>query len=146
VLTVTAVNDLPAFTVSTNLVLVAEDAGLVTNASFLTGISAGSGQRNESVYTFTLTAGHELQLCDRAGDQHERHIDLPHGDQRGRHESHHGGDEGQCGGTTGGGKDSVTNTFSIGVTPANDAPTFTGHRGQDHFGRQHDEHGGGQCD
>jgi hypothetical protein len=30
------------------------------------------------------------------------------------------------GGTTGGGKDSVTNTFSIGVTPANDAPTFLG--------------------
>jgi hypothetical protein len=43
-LTVTAVNDLPAFTVSTNLVLVAEDAGSMTNASFLTGISTGPRQ------------------------------------------------------------------------------------------------------
>jgi hypothetical protein len=54
---VTAVNDLPAFTVSTNLVLLAEDAGSITNASFLTGLSTGPGNETNQTWTFTVTAG-----------------------------------------------------------------------------------------
>jgi hypothetical protein len=52
-LTVTPVNDQPGFAVSTNLVLVGEDAGTITNASFLTGLSAGPGNETNQTWTFT---------------------------------------------------------------------------------------------
>jgi hypothetical protein len=124
-LTVTAVNDLPAFTVSTNLVLVAEDAGIVTNASFLTGISTGPGNETNQTYTFTLTSGTNFSFATAPAI-------ATNGTLTFRVATNAVGTNlitvvlKDSGGTTGGGKDSVTNTFSIGVTPANDAPTFLG--------------------
>ena len=125
VLTVTAVNDLPDFTVSTNLVLVAEDAGTITNASFLTGISAGPGNETNQTWTFTLTSGTNFSFATAPAISTNGTLTF-------RTATNAVGTNlitvvmKDSGGTTGGGKDSVTNTFSIGVTPANDAPTFLG--------------------
>jgi hypothetical protein len=124
-LNVTAVNDLPAFTVSTNLVLVAEDAGIVTNASFLTGISTGPTNESSQKWTFTLTSGTNFNFATAPAISTNGTLTF-------RTATNVFGTNlitvvmKDTGGTTGGGKDSVTNTFSIGVTPANDAPIFAG--------------------
>jgi len=125
VLTVTPVNDLPAFSVSTNLVLVAEDAGTITNASFLTGLSTGPGNETNQTWTFTLTSGTNFAFATAPAISTNGTLTF-------RTATNAIGTNlitvvmKDSGGTTGGGRDSVTNTFSIGVTPANDAPYFTG--------------------
>ncbi len=124
-LNVTAVNDLPAFAVSTNLVLVAEDAGTITNASFLTGLSTGPGNETNQTWTFTVTSGTNFAYAVAPAISTNGTLTF-------RTATNAVGTNlitvimKDSGGVTGGGKDSVTNTFSIGVTPVNDAPTFAG--------------------
>ncbi|MGC3957146.1 MAG: hypothetical protein QM813_04025 [Verrucomicrobiota bacterium] len=124
-LTVSAVNDLPDFTVSTNLVLVAEDGGAITNASFLTGMSAGPTNEASQTWTFTLTSGTNFAWATAPAISTNGTLTF-------RTATNAIGTNlitvvmKDSGGTTGGGRDSVTNTFSIGVQPANDAPYFTG--------------------
>ena len=125
VLTVSAVNDQPAFAVSTNLVLVAEDAGSITNASFLTGLSAGPSNEVAQTWTFTVTSGTNFSYATVPAISTNGTLTF-------RTATNAVGTNlitvvmKDSGGVTGGGKDSVTNTFSIGVTPANDALTFSG--------------------
>ncbi|MGC3957145.1 MAG: hypothetical protein QM813_04020 [Verrucomicrobiota bacterium] len=124
-LTVTAVNDLPDFAVSTNLVLVAEDAGAITNASFLTGLSTGPGNETNQTWAFTVTSGTNFAWTTAPAISTNGTLTF-------RTATNAIGTNlitvvmKDSGGTTSGGRDSVTNTFSIGVTPANDAPYFTG--------------------
>ena len=124
-LTVTAVNDVPAFIVSTNLVLVGEDAGIITNASFLTGISNGPTNEASQTWTFTLTSGTNFNFATAPAISTNGTLTF-------RTATNAIGTNTitvvmkDNGGVTGGGKDSVTNTFSIGATPVNDAPSFTG--------------------
>ena len=124
-LTVTAVNDQPAFTVSTNLVLLAEDAGTITNASFLTGLSTGPGNETNQTWAFTLTSGTNFSFATAPAISTNGTLTF-------RVATNAIGTNlitvvmKDSGGTTGGGKDSATNTFSIGVAPLNDAPFFTG--------------------
>jgi hypothetical protein len=122
-LTVSAVNDAPVFTLSTNLVLVAEDAGTITNLNFLTGLSTGPTNESAQTFTFTLTSGTNfafatapaistngtLTFAAATNAVGTNTITVVMKDN---------------GGTLSGGRDSVTNTFSIGVTPVNDAPYF----------------------
>lgn len=56
-LTVSAVNDVPAFTVSTSNVTVTEYATLVTLTNFVTGIASGPTNESSQVLTFLVTAG-----------------------------------------------------------------------------------------
>ena len=136
-LTVSAVNDLPAFTLSTNLVLLAEDAGFITNANFLTGLSTGPTNEANQTYTFTVTSGTNfgyvlapaistngtLTFKTATNAVGTNLITVVMKDN---------------GGVTGGGKDSVTNTFSLGVTSLNDADV-RGHHLEDHSGRRDDQ-------
>ena len=125
VTTVTAVNDVPAFTVSTNLVLVAEDAGTITNASFFTGISTGPTNESAQTWAFTVTSGTNFSFATAPAI-------TTNGTLTFRTATNAIGTNvitvvmKDSGGLAGGGVDSVTNTFSIGITPVNDAPTFTG--------------------
>jgi hypothetical protein len=124
-LTVSGVNDRPAFAVSTNLVLVSEDAGGVTNASFLTGLSAGPGNETNQTWTFTVTAGTNFNFTVKPALSTNGTLTF-------QTATNAIGTNlitvvmKDTGGTTGGGINSATNTFSIGVTPVNDAPYFTG--------------------
>jgi hypothetical protein len=54
-LTVTHVNQAPSFTLSTNVVLVAENAGLTTNAGFVASLSVGPTNQNGQTWTFAAT-------------------------------------------------------------------------------------------
>ena len=122
-LTVSGVNDVPAFTVSTNLVLVGEDAGTITNASFLTGLSTGPTNEAAQTFAFTVTAGTNFAFAVAPSISTNGTLTF-------RSATNAVGTNTitvvmkDSGGTTSGGKDSITNTFSIGVTPANDAPFF----------------------
>jgi hypothetical protein len=91
--TVTAVNDQPSFAVSTNLVLLAEDAGAITNASFLTGITPGRVMKRIRRGPSQSPPKANFSYATAAGHQHQWHIDVPRGDQRRWHEPHHRGDE-----------------------------------------------------
>ncbi|NOS68618.1 MAG: hypothetical protein HOP33_01630 [Verrucomicrobia bacterium] len=53
---VTAVNDVPSFSLSTNQVTVAEDAGAQTVTNFATSISSGPTNESAQTLTFTVTA------------------------------------------------------------------------------------------
>ena len=118
-LSVSAVNDLPAFAVSTNLVLAAEDAGAITNASFLTGISTGPTNESAQTWTFTVTSGTNFAWATAPAISTNGTLTF-------RTATNAIGTNlitvvmKDNGGITGGGKDSVTNTFSIGVTPVNE--------------------------
>jgi chemotaxis signal transduction protein len=124
-LTVTAVNDQPDFTVSTNLVLVGEDAGTITNANFLTGLSTGPTNESAQTWTFTVTSGTNFSFATAPAISTNGTLTF-------RSATNAIGTNTitvvmkDSGGVTGGGVDSVTNTFTIGVIPANDAPTFSG--------------------
>ncbi len=54
-LTVTAVNDVPSFSLATNLVIAAEDAGAQSYTNFATSISRGPTNENSQTLTFTVT-------------------------------------------------------------------------------------------
>src|SRR6185436_15515637 len=56
VLTVTPVNDVPEFTVSTNRVVISEDANRTTLTNFLTGLAAGPSNESSQTWTFTVTS------------------------------------------------------------------------------------------
>jgi uncharacterized protein YpmS len=124
-LNVTAVNDQPDFAVSTNLVLVAEDAGTITNASFLTGISTGPGNETNQTWAFTVTSGTNFAYATAPAISTNGTLTF-------RAATNAFGTNlisvvmKDSGGTANGGVDAITNTFSIGVTPVNDAPYFTG--------------------
>jgi hypothetical protein len=115
-LNVTAVNDQPSFAVSTNLVLVGEDAGIITNASFLTSLSAGPGNETNQTWTFTVTSGTNFSFATAPAISTNGTLTF-------RVATNAVGTNlitvvmKDSGGTTGGGKDSATNTFSIGVVP-----------------------------
>lgn len=56
VLTVSSVNDAPTFTLTTNRVVVLEDAGLVTLSGFATNISSGPSNESTQTNYFVVTA------------------------------------------------------------------------------------------
>jgi hypothetical protein len=125
VLTVTPVNDVPAFTVGTNLVFVTEDAGTITNASFLNGLSAGPTNESAQTWTFSVTSGTNFSFATAPAISTNGTLTF-------RAATNAIGTNTitvvmkDSGGVTSGGLDSVTNTFSIGVTPVNDAPYYVG--------------------
>ncbi|HWD18424.1 MAG TPA: hypothetical protein VHB20_04030, partial [Verrucomicrobiae bacterium] len=53
-LTITPVNQAPSFTLSTNLLVVAENSGVTTAPAFLTNISAGPANEHNQTWTFTV--------------------------------------------------------------------------------------------
>src|SRR5436190_24364720 len=56
VLTVTPVNDPPSFILSTNQVVVTEDAGRVVVTNFLTSLSAGPSNETGQGWSFAVTS------------------------------------------------------------------------------------------
>jgi hypothetical protein len=54
-LTITPVNQAPSFTLSTNALLINEEALAVTNIGFLTNLSAGPSNESSQTWTFTTT-------------------------------------------------------------------------------------------
>jgi hypothetical protein len=121
-LTVSAVNDAPSFALSTNLVLLAEDAGATTNASFLTGLSVGPTNESNQKWTFTLTSTTNFAYATAPAISTNGTLTF-------RTATNAVGTNTitvvmkDTGGVQNGGKDSVTNTFTLAVTPVNDPPT-----------------------
>ena len=124
IITVTAVNQPPSFSLSTNNVVVLEDAGAQTNANFLTNISVGP--TNESAQTLAffvsnnnsnmfsvqpmITTNGTLTFAAAATSNGVVTVTVYAQDN---------------GGTANGGNDtSATNTFTITVTPVNHPPTL----------------------
>ncbi len=126
VITVTAVNDAPGFTVGANQTVL-EDAGAQTVANWATAISAGPADEAAQTLTFNITnntnaalfsvapavsATGTLTYTPAANAAGTATITLALQDN---------------GGTANGGVDtSPTQTFTITVTGINDAPSFTG--------------------
>ncbi len=123
-ITVTAVNDAPSFTSGGDVVVV-EDAGAQTEAGWATGISAGPSDESGQTLTFVLTAA--------SPDLFSVHptIDIPSGDLSFTPAPDANGSVNiqaslrDNGGTANGGVAAITRTFTLQITPVNDAPTFT---------------------
>ena len=123
-ITVTAVNQPPSFSLSTNNVAVLEDAGAQTNANFLTNISVGPTNESSQTLAFfvsnnssnlftvqpAISTNGTLTFAAAATSNGVATVTVYAQDN---------------GGTANGGSDtSATNTFTITVTPVNHAPTL----------------------
>ena len=121
-ITVTAVNDAPTITFSTNLVTVLEDSGAYSGAlaTFTTGPANESSQSitnlvvsNDNTALFSgqpaVSAGGVLTFTPATNANGSATVTVIAQDN---------------GGTANGGVDKATNTFTITVTAVNDAPSF----------------------
>lgn len=122
-LTVTPVNDAPSAVAATGNVVVLEDASPVTVAGFLSAISAGPGE----MQVLSLSVANNNSALFLAPPA----ISLSTGDLTFTPAANAFGSAivtyilSDDGGTANGGVDKATNTFTITVTPVNDAPTLT---------------------
>ena len=121
-ITVTPVNDAPTITLATNNVVVLEDSGAYSAAlaTFTAGPATESGQ------TLTITTSHNnpgLFSAAPAIDNAGRLTFTPAANFNGVATVTVFAQDN--GGTANGGVDRTTNTFTITVTPVNDAPTIT---------------------
>ena len=122
-LTVTPVNDAPSSVAATNNVVVLEDAGPVTVAGFLSAISVGPGE----MQVLSLSVANNNSALFLAPPA----INLASGDLTFTPAANAFGSAtvtyilSDDGGSANGGVDKTTNTFTITVTPVNDAPTLT---------------------
>jgi hypothetical protein len=126
VLTVLSVNDVPSFTLSTNLVTVTEDSGAYSGTGFATSISSGpsneSTQTNNFILTVTNTAFFATQpALSPTGTLTFRPATNAYGTNTISVVLR------DSGGTTNGGVNvSAAQTFDIAVTTVNDAPVISG--------------------
>jgi hypothetical protein len=124
-ITLTPVNDPPGFSVCTNNVAVVEDAGVQTNANFLTNI--GVGPTNESAQTvafFVSNSNSNLFSVQPTISTNGTLIFAAAENSNGVatvtvYAQDNGGND------NGGNDTSTTNTFTITVTTVNDPPGFT---------------------
>ncbi|NBV25016.1 MAG: hypothetical protein EBS05_24245 [Proteobacteria bacterium] len=125
VITVTAVNDAPTITLSTNLVVVLEDSGLYSNAVFATlgvGPANESGQTITNVTVLSVTNGALFSVAPVISTSGSLTF-TPAANANGSALVTFAAQDN--GGTANGGVDKATNSFVITVTGVNDAPTIT---------------------
>ena len=122
-ITVTAVNDAPTVALSTNNVVALEDAGAVSSNAFAAVTSFGTGDTGQTLLGHVLTANNTalfsvqpaintsgvLTFTPAANSNGSTTVTVVSQDS---------------GGTANGGVDKTTNTFTITLTPVNDAPSF----------------------
>jgi uncharacterized repeat protein (TIGR01451 family) len=125
-ITVNSVNDAPSFTKGANQTVL-EDAGAQTVSGWATNISAGPANESGQTVSFVITANTNASLFS-AGPS----VDGTSGDLTYTLAANANGvatitlKAHDNGGTANGGvDDSPTQTFTITVTPVNDAPSFT---------------------
>jgi hypothetical protein len=123
-ITVGAVNDAPSFTKGANQTVL-EDAGAQTVAGWATAISAGPADESSQSVTFTATNNNNVLFTvqpavDAAGNLTWTGAPDAYGTATVSVTAH------DDGGTANGGVDaSAPQTFTITITPVNDAPSFT---------------------
>ncbi len=123
IVTVLSVNDAPAYTLSTNRVAVAEDAGLVTISNFLTSISVGpsneSSQSNWLVLTYSSNLFAQVPAVDSNGTLTFQMVTNGFGTNI------VGVTVFDDGGTANGGVSRLSNAVTFAISAVNDAPVFT---------------------
>ncbi len=125
-LTVSPVNDAPSFTLSTNLVTIAEDGGAYIGTAFATGISSGPANESTQTNNFILTTSNTNFFAVQPAIS-------PLGTLTFRTATNVNGTNTitvvlhDSGGTTNGGVNlSASQTFDLVVTPVNDPPVISG--------------------
>ena len=119
--TLTPVNDAPTLSFATNLVVVLEDAGAQTLAGFALGAAVEAGQSVTNYAVSAVNAGlfavapaiaanGTLTFTPATSANGSTTVTVVAQDD---------------GGTASGGVDKATNTFTLTITPVNDAPSFT---------------------
>jgi VCBS repeat-containing protein len=121
---VTPVNDVPSFMVGTDQSAL-EDSGLHTVNGFVTGISPGPAEESGQTVNFLVSNNNNALFAvapsiDASGNLTYTLADNANGNATVTVRAHDNG------GTLNGGVDtSAAQTFTIGVTPVNDVPSFT---------------------
>jgi hypothetical protein len=128
-LTIQAVTQPPSFTLATNLLLVAEESGALTNKNFVTAINPGVGNAAGTTWTFKAVTATN-------GATNARFTTLPgiatNGTLTFTPTAHSYGTNlvtvimTTSGSTTNGGKNSCTNSFQLGVQQIAHAPVMVG--------------------
>jgi hypothetical protein len=128
-LTIQAVTQPPSFTLATNLLLVAEESGALTNKNFVTAINPGVGNAAGTTWTFQAVTATNLAA-------NARFTVLPsiatNGTLTFTPTAHSYGTNlvtvimTTSGSTTNGGKNSCTNSFQLGVQQIAHAPVIVG--------------------
>ena len=117
------VNEAPTVTLSTNNVVVLEDVGSVSSNGFATVTSFGAGESSQTLVGHVLTAANTALFSVQPAINNSGVLTFTpalnaNGSTTVTVVSQDNG------GTSGGGVDKTTNTFTITVTPVNDAPSF----------------------
>ncbi len=121
-ITVTAVNDAPTFALGANQLLL-EDAGPQVVADFLTAVTTGPADESAQTTTVTVTNDNNAMFSAQPAIGADGKLTFtPAADAFGLATVMVKVQD--TGGTANGGGDAATRTFTITVSPVNDAPTF----------------------
>ncbi len=123
-ITVTPVNDAPSVTFATNVVAVLEDAGAQTVPGFVSASAGPADEIGQSITNYTVTAMNSALFSVQPAVALNGTLTFTSA-TNGNGSSTVTVIAQDDGGTASGGVNKTTNTFTITVTPVNDAPSVT---------------------
>lgn len=123
VVTVTEVNDAPSFTLSTNTVVVTEDAGAQTISNFATNMVLGPSSESGQTFSFLVTTSPTTSFSAQPAISTNGHLTFTWATNK------YGTNTVtvrmvDSGGTASGGLDRATNTFTLVSSSVNDLPSM----------------------